>query len=299
MIQSLTINKLQAEDKSELAFEDGKLKASFIDVNNLVARQAESPNFAAGSTGWQLNADGSAELQDAVVRGRIEMDTGYIADSVSIGGLGNFAYKNSLFYNEVSGTKPPDNADKTSSNTSNDTDNVAGRNATTVKDEAINGNDYVNYWKRPEDVTTIDGDKIFTGDAYVDTLQIKGRAVTFLQAQSGGSGTGTVVSFNFNHQGNSTEDVLITFGGTLRAGDSGTQTPWYHRVYADLRIDESPVRTILESINTGINGSPGGVVSLSAVVSMPSGNSTVSMRVRGDYSPGSENCFLTAVACKR
>ena len=190
VIQSLTFNKLRSADGSLMftpavydglgnVTEDGKLLVDYLDVDNLVATQAKSPNFAAGSTGWQLNADGSAELQDAVVRGHIKMDTGYIADSVSIGGLGNFAYKNSLFYNEVSGTKPPDNADKTSSNTSNDTYNVAGRNATTVKDEAINGNDYVNYWKRPEDVTTIDGNKIFTGDAYVDTLQIKGQAVTF------------------------------------------------------------------------------------------------------------------------
>lgn len=33
------------------------------------------------------------------------------------------------------------------------------------------------YWTRPE-TTLIDGNKIFTGDAYVDTLQIKGHAVT-------------------------------------------------------------------------------------------------------------------------
>jgi hypothetical protein len=274
--------------------EDGKLKASFIDVNNLVARQAESPNFAAGSTGWQLNADGSAELQDAVVRGHIKMDTGYIADSVSIGGLGNFAYKNSLFYNEVSGTKPPDNADKTSSNTSNDTDNVAGRNATTVKDEAINGNDYVNYWKRPEDVTTIDGNKIFTGDAYVDTLQIKGRAVTFLQAQSGGSGTGTVISFSFNHQGDSAEDTLITFGGVLRSGDSGTYTSLFAPVFADLRINGSTVKTTIKPPREGRDH-----VVLSTVISIQSGNNTVSMVVRGDYGPDSQDCYVSAVACKR
>lgn len=45
-------------------------------------------------------------------------------------------------------------------------------------------------WRRPGS-TLIDGNKIFTGDAYVDTLQIKGQAVTF-PASSYAAGTYTV-----------------------------------------------------------------------------------------------------------
>ena len=102
VIQSLTFNKMRSEDGT-LAFtptvydglgnvtEAGKLKAEFIDVNNLVATQAKSSNFVTGSAGWQLAANGSAELQDVTVRGDVEatslkadtlmVDEGHIVDA--------------------------------------------------------------------------------------------------------------------------------------------------------------------------------------------------------------------------
>jgi hypothetical protein len=84
---------------------------------------------------------------------------------------------------------------------------VDGRNASTVKIEAYNGNNKVNYWKRPEDVTTIDGNKIFTGDAYVDTLQIKGQAVTFPRGTQAGN------SVTLNSDGVNLLSLTITATG--------------------------------------------------------------------------------------
>ena len=75
--------------------------------------------------------------------------------------------------------KPTDYADVTSANTAYDTSRVAGTSASSVRDQASAGagaSTKVTAWTRPSS-TLIDGNKIFTGDAYVDTLQIKGNAV--------------------------------------------------------------------------------------------------------------------------
>jgi len=144
--------------------EAGKLKTDYLDVDNLVATQAQSKNYAAGVSGWRLMQNGNAEF----------------ASSVIIGGLGSLAKKDSVTYSEVTGTKPPTNADNTGTNTSANTNAVAGAAATTVRDWSYSGAvsaGTVNNWTRPGQ-TLIDGNKIFTGDAYVDTLQIKGNAVT-------------------------------------------------------------------------------------------------------------------------
>jgi hypothetical protein len=60
VIQNLTINKLQAEDKSELAFEDGKLKAKFIDVDNI-------------HIGGTSTFSGSLDVKSAPTGGRLEI----------------------------------------------------------------------------------------------------------------------------------------------------------------------------------------------------------------------------------
>ena len=75
--------------------------------------------------------------------------------------------------------KPTDYADVTSANTAYDTSRVAGTSASSVRDQASAGagaSTTVSTWTRPGS-TLINGNKIFTGDAYVDTLQIKGNAV--------------------------------------------------------------------------------------------------------------------------
>jgi len=240
------------------------LKADYIDVDNLSVAEAatffgdaQSGNFGA-SSGWRILQSGNVTFNDGTFRGRIEADTGYIASTLQIGG------------------------------TSQDIGDIQA-----LANSAGDASAKVASWTRPGS-TLIDGNKIFTGDAYVDTLEIKGRAVTFLQAQSGGSGTGTVISFSFNHQGDSAEDTLITFGGLLRSGDSGIQTNFFHPVFADLRINGSTVKTTIKYQGAGRDH-----VVLSTVISIQPGNNTVSMVVRGNYGPDSQDCYVSAVACKR
>ncbi|MDT8895632.1 hypothetical protein RSO41_13320 [Halomonas sp. I1] len=99
-----------------------------------------------------------------------------------IAGQGKFATRDYAWWDEIDGgNKPEDNADVTGNHTSRDTGRVAGRDARTVRNEARRGQwarDRQNDWTRPGS-TLINGNKISTADAYVDTLQIKGRAVTF------------------------------------------------------------------------------------------------------------------------
>lgn len=117
----------------------------------------------------------------------------------NVSGAGSLAGKNSLTYNEIQGTKPPSNADKTSSNTARDTSRVNGVAASTVRARADRGHQAktrTDDWTR-SGTTLIDGNKLYTRDAFivnamirnaaVDTLQIKGQAVTIPTATSAGS----------------------------------------------------------------------------------------------------------------
>ncbi len=91
-IKDLLISKLKSEDGS-LVFEDGKLKADFIDADNLevdfaklknvsiktgdiedgainsakIGTVIQSENFVSGSKGWRIKKDGSAEFNGVVL----------------------------------------------------------------------------------------------------------------------------------------------------------------------------------------------------------------------------------------
>jgi len=232
-IGAVGFGSIEAADGTPITTVQGRLKADYIDADNLrvaVAATfdgtAQSGNYEAGVSGWRLLQDGTLEAQNATIKGHVEMNTGYIASGVSIGGLGSFAYKSSLFYNDVAGTKPPSNADVTGSNTAYDTARVSGSAASYVRSWALNGNSakgVTNNWTRPGQ-TLIDGNKIFTGDAYVDTLQIKGNAVTVAQgAQAGSFYTssihgpgGAAMSYNSGHNASIPGIVQVTLTGRGR-----------------------------------------------------------------------------------
>jgi|GEM_PF-3442165 len=149
----------------------GKLKGELIEAENLrVAESARfygnvfSNNYLAGVRGWAIRQNGNVEFNQGVFNGRVE------------------------FKNVTGG--PPADADRTRSNTAADTAAVAGTPAASVRDQAALGNSAratVNSWTRPTS-TLIDGNKIFTGDAYVDTLQIKGQAITIPSSAFTGGG---------------------------------------------------------------------------------------------------------------
>ena len=165
LINKLLFTKLRSSDDS-LVFQNGKLQAEYIAVDDLVVRQGQSSNYLVGQRGWRLTTTGG-EINFPIQFNNVQ-------------GAGALAGLDSVGYGDLTGAKPPTNADHTGSNTAFDTSRVAGTAASTVRDRANagnNANSRVNNWTRP-DSTLIDGNKIFTGDAYVDTLQIKGDAVT-------------------------------------------------------------------------------------------------------------------------
>jgi predicted nucleic acid-binding Zn-ribbon protein len=116
-------------------------KIDIADIWELnIGDEVRSVPFAAGSTGWRISRDGNAEFNNATFRGHVEADSGYIASTLQIGGTGRD-------FGEL--LQMAESADTS----------------------------LFESWVRPG-TTLIDGNKIFTGDAYVDTLQIKGNAVT-------------------------------------------------------------------------------------------------------------------------
>lgn len=174
LIQSLTFTKL-TDGAGTFVFENGKLKAEYIAVDDLVVQNAQSTNWAPGAKkGWKLSADGGGEINFPISFNNVQ-------------GAGALAGKDSVDYSEVAGAKPPSDADKTSDNKARDSDRLAGSWGATIRDRANNANSRIGQWTR-SGTTRIDGGQIYTDDAFivramikdaqVDTLQIKGDAVT-------------------------------------------------------------------------------------------------------------------------
>jgi hypothetical protein len=160
-IGALTFGKLVAADGfTPITTVSGLLKADYIDADNLSVASAatfygnvQSGNFTVGSAGWRILQAGGVEFNSATVRGHIEADSGYIASTLQIGGT-------------------PDSLATVRNNASSavSTANTANSTANAAKAKTDD-------WTRPGQ-TLIDGNKIFAGDAYVDTLQIQGNAIT-------------------------------------------------------------------------------------------------------------------------
>lgn len=110
-----------------------------------IANVIQSDNWdGAAGTGWRIKKDGTIVANQITARGHIEGASGGFSDSVVIGAR------------TVGGV----NAD------------IDG-----AYNAASDAGNRLDDWERPG-TTRIDGNKIYTGDAYVDTLQIKGNAVT-------------------------------------------------------------------------------------------------------------------------
>lgn len=148
--QFAILNPVNDELVTAFAVSDGRvviptalirdLTGTNIDVDNLVVRRGQSTNFINGSRGWRLTPTG----------GQINFPISFN----NVQGAGALASKNSLNYEDLSGSTAP-----------------------LVLERANNANARTTDWTMP-DRTTIDGNKITTGFAYVDTLEIRGHAVT-------------------------------------------------------------------------------------------------------------------------
>ena len=160
-----------ANARADLNVANGADKTS---ENTAAAISGQGSLATQSSVAWQNQVSGYGKPGDFA-------DKTSENTAANIANQGALATSNSADYRtQVSGNyKPDEYADVTASHTSYDTARVAGSIASSVRDQASAGayaSSRVNTWTRPTS-TLIDGNKIFTGDAYVDTLQIKGNAV--------------------------------------------------------------------------------------------------------------------------
>jgi len=214
-------------------------------------------------SGWRLLQTGAFEAQNAFIRGRIEADSGYISSTLQIGGTSQDIGEIAQLAND------------------------AGNTAITVDN-----------WKKPGN-TFIDGNKIFTGDAYVDTLQLKGEAITILQSQTGASGsstngTSTLHSYTINHGVDETIPMLISFGSMIRSGRSGQASNAVNCTLG-IQLNGSTVATV--------SGDESGLRSRSVKLNVGSGSNTLRLYFNTGFSNDGaaswKNSWLTSVGCKR
>lgn len=243
MVGAISFGKITTDTGVPVTTVSGKLKADYIDVDNLSVAEAatffgdaQSGNFSAGNSGWRLQQSGTVEFYNGTFRGRIEANTGYISQNLQIGG------------------------------TSQDVGDVLQ-----MAQDADAGLSIVDSWKKPG-YTLIDGNKIFTGDAYVDTLQIKGQAVTIpagARRQSPlaiGSSFTTVASFNFNNNTDGAIGGILT--GFVRVTSAFGQ--------ATIKVE---ARAVVNGTPVEIMQAPD-IAPISAYVSLPKGVFSVAIQAR-------------------
>lgn len=73
LIQSLTFTKLKASDGSFIV-RNGKIRADYIQADQLVVNQARSTNYRTGTAGWTLNKNGYFELNSSDSEGSTYFD---------------------------------------------------------------------------------------------------------------------------------------------------------------------------------------------------------------------------------
>lgn len=98
MVGAISFGKITTDTGVPVTTVSGKLKADYIDVDNLAVASAatfygdaQSGNFQTGVQGWKLWQSGNLEANNATVRGHVEMETGYISDQIQIGGVPQFS----------------------------------------------------------------------------------------------------------------------------------------------------------------------------------------------------------------
>jgi len=69
-INKLTFSKLRDESGSFIV-ENGKVKAQYLEIDTLVARQAQSNNYVAETAGWSLASDGNVYINGSGGAGRM------------------------------------------------------------------------------------------------------------------------------------------------------------------------------------------------------------------------------------
>lgn len=91
-INKLTFSKLR-DESGAFVVQNGKVKAQYIDVDTLIALQAQSPNYVPNVSGWALAKDGNFYMNSSTGTGRLSISGGGI---IGYYPNGNMAYRLSV-----------------------------------------------------------------------------------------------------------------------------------------------------------------------------------------------------------
>lgn len=179
----------------------------------------------------------------------------------------------------------------------NDAGKLDGVAGSTVVSNASAGASAATYWVRPN-TTLIDGNKIYTGDAYVDTLQIKGNAVTVPVSATGGTSCSTA-STDFD--GGKVAVIVAASGST--GGSFGGANMTYS-LSLQIRKNGSLIKTINLGAETfySSEGSGAGTVKAAGawvIQDTPSGSAYYSVSIVGNGSTTTGDCAIVALGVKR
>jgi hypothetical protein len=199
VIKDLTVDKIlrvpgeafiNEADIEDLSITTAHIK-NYIESTNYA-------NTANNFAGWRIDKNGSANFHDLTIRdssGAILLSTGTGIDftgityndiggtkppsnadktssntAAGIAGQGSLATQSSVAFSALTGTKPPSNADKTSSNTAA---GIAGQGAYATVDKLVaTGDENLVTFPKRRAIST------FIADLAVDSLQIAGEAVS-------------------------------------------------------------------------------------------------------------------------
>lgn len=176
-------------------------------------------------------------------------------------------------------------------------DGVAGSTVVANAAAGASAGSAIGYWVRPN-TTLIDGNKIYTGDAYVDTLQIKGNAVTVPVSATGGTSVSTA-STDF---GGGKVAVIVTASGST-GGAFGSSNETYS-LGLQVKKNGSLLKTIdlgSETFYSSEGGGSGYVKASGAWViqDTPSGSASYSATLVGDGPTTTGSCAIVALGVKR
>lgn len=215
------ISSVQTTMQSKINVVDGKVQeigalyTARVSVNGLIGGFGIYNNGQRIDAGFDVDrfwiGSSSRKYKPFIIDGSRIYFNGKVTFS-NLEGAGALASKNSLQYGDLTGTE-----------------------AQTVKNNAATGAtaaSRVNNWVRPG-TTSIDGNKIWTGDAYVDTLQIQGSAVTANErvsvstgSVSGGSWK-TLATKSISHPGSYGSGVIVLVSFVARSGGGNSDPEIY------------------------------------------------------------------------
>lgn len=237
----ISIGKIEQNDGTPITTVSGLIRAEAIDADNLSVLEAAtfysdvySGNYVAGSTGWKILQDGTVEFNEGTFNGVVEFQ--------NVTGAGALASQDTVDYGtEVTGTKPPADADKTDYTDDRISnaglrDEMTGTNhalgATFTGSDTITNASYLNdgikalsgnYWSLPADAQWIEADLgvfKFIAENRVYFYNLDGRTYQYALAVSEtGSGDWVFVVGSGDSAGNVATYATSRDGGDGKDGD--------------------------------------------------------------------------------